>query len=424
MIYKIIVDKQNRNNPSSDKKEYEIDIEELRCKGEVHDSLIITKDEDYVIRRLELTKYYVLKELSEPIKEPLPNVNIELFEGENYIYLLDMTGNKLYAEYLVKNEFNDIYVTQAKFDSGISQTAKEIEISVNKKLAGYSTTEEMNASINATAEEVEIEVKKKVGKDEVVASINASAEKVQIDANKVSLKGKKIDLTSDNITIDSTNFKVDEDGNVTCNNANLKGNIFLPSGGQVIGGQGILTNIQAVSVGRYKNYDWLGFNMTIGESGTEEFEYSDIPLDVNIPNNFTIVSAYVTVLHKNATWNVVENATTLNKNGYSRNVKLYKAKSASVNYTFTMTYLSDYYYASLDSTYLTEIPNAFATYPYTPSAYGQSSVTSINIKSYLEKGDNKLILRSSNAKPTTASTSAENTGMAKAYINIIGYMSN
>ena len=38
MKYKIVVDKQSRTNPSADKKEYIIDIEELRFKGNIYDS--------------------------------------------------------------------------------------------------------------------------------------------------------------------------------------------------------------------------------------------------------------------------------------------------------------------------------------------------------------------------------------------------
>ncbi len=154
MKYKIIVDKQSRTNPSNEKKTYEIDIEELRFKGDVHDSLIITKDEDYVIRRLSLSKYKVLSVLIEPIKEPLQDINIELFEGDNYVYLEDMVGNQLCAEYIVKNEFNDIYVTRNEMNSAINQTEKEIDLSVNQKLTGYSTTQEMNSAINLTASNI------------------------------------------------------------------------------------------------------------------------------------------------------------------------------------------------------------------------------------------------------------------------------
>ena len=218
MQYKIIVDKQSRTNPSSEKKEYVIDIEELRVKGDVYDSLVITKDEDYVMRRLSLSEYQVLTELETPIKEPLKDITIELFEGDNYIYLVDMVGNKFYAEYIVKNDFTDIYVTTNEMNSAINQTAQSIELSVNQKLTGYSTTEEMNSAITVKANEItssvsstyatknelstaksEIKqttdsitstVSKKVGNDEVISKINQSSESVTIDANKISLARK------------------------------------------------------------------------------------------------------------------------------------------------------------------------------------------------------------------------------------------
>ena len=112
MKYKIIVDKQSRINPSTEKREYEIDIAELHVRGEIYDSLVITKDEDYVMRRLQKNEYNVLNVLEEPVKEVIPDLNIELFEGDNYIYLLDIIGNKLYAEYLVKNDFTDTSIKQ------------------------------------------------------------------------------------------------------------------------------------------------------------------------------------------------------------------------------------------------------------------------------------------------------------------------
>ena len=134
MQYKIIVDKQPSSNPSSEKKEYVIDIEELRVKGDVYDSLVITKDEDYVMRRLSLSEYGVLSVLEQEVKEPLENVNIELFEGDNYIYLIDMQGNKFYAEYIVKNDFTNTYATKIEMNTAISQTAQDIMLQVNKKV--------------------------------------------------------------------------------------------------------------------------------------------------------------------------------------------------------------------------------------------------------------------------------------------------
>lgn len=299
MQYKIIVDKQPSSNPSSEKKEYVIDIEELRVKSNIYDSINIEQDKTYVTRRLSLSEYGVLSVLETPVIEELPDLNIELFEGDNYIYLMDMQGNGFYAEYLIKNDFNDIYATKNEMNSAITQTAQSIELSVNQKLTGYSTTQEMNSAIQLSAQNINLsvnekledystteqinsainlsaqsitssvnqtltnyatsdeledevtelnstitqtassinsEVRKKVGKTEIISSINQSAEAVQINANKISLNGKQINLTSDNITIASSNFSVDKNGNMSCTNANVSGTI-TSSNATITGGK-------------------------------------------------------------------------------------------------------------------------------------------------------------------------------------------
>ena len=230
MQYKIIVDKQSSSNPSSEKKEYIIDIEELRVKGNVYDSLNIEMDRTYVTRRLSLSEYGVLSVLDEPKIEELKDLDIKLFEGDNYIYLMDMQGNKFYAEYLVKNDFNDIYATKNEMNSSIAQTAESIELSVNQKLTGYSTTQEMNSAINLSSSTIMIEVNKKVNDEDLTGAnitlrINNDTSEATINADKISLAGKEIDLTSDNIIISSTRFNVDKNGNMSCTNANVSGTI-------------------------------------------------------------------------------------------------------------------------------------------------------------------------------------------------------
>lgn len=237
MKYKIVVDKQSRTNPSEEKREYEVDIEELRFKGDVYDSLVITKDEDYVMRRLELTDFYVLKELETPIKEPLENINIELFEGDNYIYLIDMVGNKFYAEYLLKNEFNDTYVIKSEMNTAIDQSAKGIELSVNQKLQNYSTTEEMNSAIDMKANEINTKVEKKVDEETItgaylILKINGDTSEAKLNADKIELSandilnllaGNTINLGSKSIVIASDNFNVDKNGNVIASNIDITG---------------------------------------------------------------------------------------------------------------------------------------------------------------------------------------------------------
>lgn len=219
MKYKIIVDKQSRTNPSAEKKEYIIDIEELRSKGDTYDSLVITKDEDYVMRRLKLTEFYVLEELETPKKEVITSLNIELFEGDNYIYLVDMVGNKFYAEYLIKNDFNDIYVTLNQMHSAINQSASEVEIAVNQKLTKYSTTEEMNAVIAAKSDEINLEVSKKVNDSELTGA-NISL-RINNDTSEAKIKADKINI---NGAISANgNFKIDTQGNMECNNGKFNG---------------------------------------------------------------------------------------------------------------------------------------------------------------------------------------------------------
>lgn len=147
----------------------------------------------------------VLSVLEEEIIENLDEVNVELFEGDNYIYLSDMSGNNFYAEYIIKNDFTDTYVTVNQMTSAINETASSIKLSVNQKLEGYSTTEEMNTAIALSSSTIMLEVNKKVGEDEFGTQIELNYESVQIAWNNISeyIQFKEAQLqildTSDNL---------------------------------------------------------------------------------------------------------------------------------------------------------------------------------------------------------------------------------
>ena len=315
MKYKIIVDKQSRTNPSADKKEYIIDIEELRSKGDTYDSLVITKTEDYVMRRLKLTEFYILEELETPKKEAIPNLNIELFEGDNYIYLVDMVGNKFYAEYLIKTDFNDTYITESEMKSAIELTTQNIILSVNQKLQNYSTTEEMNASINLKANEIDQIVSKKVGKDEIISKINQTPETITIDANKINING----------TVSANgNFKVDTKGNMECNNGKFKGNIFLDNGKKVIGGDGLLTNLHFETSDMYSGFSIIGFCPDINYTG---FNKSVSMLCVTLPNNFVVTQAYISLDYSAIDGYTSDNSSII---GRPKQIKLYYSHSKAI----------------------------------------------------------------------------------------------
>lgn len=127
----------------------------------------------------------------------LGTLNVELFGGNNYVYITSNHPELLnyHVNFIIKNEYTDMFVTHV----------------------------EMNSAITQTADEINLEVSKKVGEDEVISAINLSSEEVQINADKISLNGKTIQLTSDNISIASNNFNVDCNGNLSCRNATILG---------------------------------------------------------------------------------------------------------------------------------------------------------------------------------------------------------
>lgn len=268
MKYKIIVDKQSRTNPSDEKREYEIEIEELRCKGNVRDTLVITKDEDYVMRRLELTPYFVLKELEKPIKQVIPDVNIELFEGDNYIYIIDMAGNKFYAEYLINNEFNSTYVTKREMHGAINQSAKEVEISVSERLTEYSTTEEMQAIIQALSSQIMLEVSKKVdGQDFTSAKIlllinNDNTSEAKIKADKINING---------VISANNNFSVGTDGKVNIEGGKIHLKDMTGFGDEFEIDGNIAANLQtssAISIYNKNNENRIDMNVTESDTPT------------------------------------------------------------------------------------------------------------------------------------------------------------
>lgn len=174
---------------------------------------------------------------------------IELKDGDYTIELLGYANAYLNVRMMAQNIYTTQFATKAEVKSEISQKADEVNISVDKKLSNYSTTTQMNAAINAKANEINLEVGKKVNNEDFTGAnfmlgINNDTSSAVIKADKVSLSGKKIDLTSDNISITSNNFNVDSEGNVSCNNANIKGTVESSDGnigGWTINNEG-LTN--------------------------------------------------------------------------------------------------------------------------------------------------------------------------------------
>ena len=254
---------------------------------------------------------------------------------------------------------------------------------------------------------------------ELVSKINASPEQVEIVSRKISLAGKQIDLTGDNITIESDNFSVDKYGNIDAQNGNFRGNVYLPDGGRVIGGDGLLTNLQYTSVGIVNGWGPIGF--TTNDSGSTM--YQDMVIDYYIPQNFTPTEAYLTLY----TTKVMSAYGSSSTTGWPRRLKLYHGNLNKTYNVFWMSGSSYFYRGDLATNGV--IDNAFGVNEYTPtiSSIGDvAQVTTINLADKLstQVGNSQLIIRTSVSKPAAYSQGmAENTGMGRAILNIIGYMS-
>ena len=74
------------------------------------------------------------------------------------------------------------------------------------------------SQIQVEQDEIKIEVGEKVGNDEIISKINLTRENITIDANRINFNG----AVSAN-----GNFLIDTDGNMQCNNADIRGKIHI-----------------------------------------------------------------------------------------------------------------------------------------------------------------------------------------------------
>ena len=141
-------------------KIYELGVMDvLRQSGNIRDEFILDQSQAKVIRRIN--KDGSIKD-NEEIEE-LGKISIDLKQGKNTIQIQNYTA-EMYCKYAIQSEYTDIFATKV----------------------------EMNSSITQASDEINLEVRKKVDENEVISKINQSAEQIQIEADKISLKRKNI----------------------------------------------------------------------------------------------------------------------------------------------------------------------------------------------------------------------------------------
>ncbi len=230
--------------------------------------------------------------------------------------------------------------------------------------------------------------------------------------------------------VSSTVFNKDHWDKIT-DELSLNANIYS-SAGILISQGNILTNLQYVSSGQHNGYQLLGFNKYYGlmsdnaANGLTK-DYADLVIDVDIPDNFKMVSAYLTLFHTPVYWSIWDTDTgkQFDDWGSSQNLRLYKYKNEN-NFKLYMAFANEYRY-DVSQSDLVEIENAFRSTSYTPT--NSSGVTiekksTVNIKSVMNPtGKTKLVVRCGDTIPTTDAELVKKTGMGRVVVNILGYIS-
>jgi len=331
-----------------------------------------------------------------PKRDTYEYPKIELTDGDYEVSLPYYNNAYLFVKLMAQNDFTTLFASKVDVSSEIQQTADEINT----------------------------EVRKKVGEDEIISKINQSAEGIAIQGRKLSLEG---------YTTINGGFSVDENGNASIANGTVEINengIKMADGASIIGGNGVLCNMQffgktshtRAMYGIVGGYDSLGMECDEINSGTTMA--TPMIISPKFPDNFTIISAKVTLRHYPIKW-YSDGSTGW---GYARKLKLYQGISSEMYEDYNV-----YSGVILRDKAYSEITNAFGSNGWTPSTPTNSSQVletkeSIDVSNYLSNTE-YLVVESADTVPTyTGNTAvdfkncAQKTGMVSATLDVIGYL--
>lgn len=120
------------------------------------------------------------------VVEELGEIIIPTYKDNTYIYIREYPTLEYYCKYIIDNDYIDTFATQVQLNTEIKQTNSAIEILAEKK----------------------------VDEDRVLSAIFVSPEKIQIEGNRINLKGT---VTA------NENFKILDDGSMEAKNGKFTG---------------------------------------------------------------------------------------------------------------------------------------------------------------------------------------------------------
>ena len=239
----------------------------LYYDGETYDEFILGYDSQtcQVIKRCGYNEDGTVYKLEKEIVTDYEYPKIELTDGDYTVSLLGYDTAYLYVTLMAQNIYTTQFATKAEVSTEISQTAQDINVSVDKKLTNYSTTTEMNTAINVRADSITSSVGKtyatktelssakseiKQTTDSITSTVSQNyATKTELLSAKSEIKqttdsitstvskkvgndevcsvisqsSDEINITSNRLAIASDNFTLTQNGAITCKSAKVTG---------------------------------------------------------------------------------------------------------------------------------------------------------------------------------------------------------
>ena len=319
--------------------------------------------------------------LLQPIEYNLGAVELPTYENETYITMKYFDNVSYWAEYIEDNEFTRNYQTQVESKGQINVSSRQLVLKVDS---------------NGHIAETELWADPKTGS------------RIKLKADDINLEG---------YTTINEGFSVDLKGNATMQNATILGSeVRLADNTEIIGGRGLLTNLRyegTVIANEFVGSGWIPW----GYQRTDDtrWEPAHTLFSFNIPDNFIVVSAKVSLFHAPVVWTDFGAGT---NTGYLRNIRLYKGNVLSRVAVNSLIGVVEY--DTFDS--LSEITNAFGSSGFTGSSSSLTSATSIDIKEQIHHGLNNFVLRTSDGNQTTQANARVRSGATNSFIEIIGYL--
>lgn len=185
--------------------DYELPNDLLYYDSENYDEFILDYDSQtcLVNKRVGYNSDGTTYILETPTTIEYEYPRIPLTDGDYKVELVGYNLVYMFVRLMAQNIYTTQFATKAELNSEISQTKNTIRAEVNADITV------LNQNVDREVKNINAKLELKVDTKNLISEINASADVIR--------------LTSNRLIVQSDNFQLTEEGNLTCNNAVLKG---------------------------------------------------------------------------------------------------------------------------------------------------------------------------------------------------------